>query len=424
MNNRPTCVDLFAGVGGLSLGFEQAGFDVVCAVENDPVHSAAHKYNFPDTPVICAGVEDVTPEQIRAVAGLGDKKIDVVVGGSPCQGFSMIGKRSLDDPRNSLVLHFMRLVAGLDADYFVLENVKGLTIGQHKSFLDEIVEGFTERGYEISLPWKVLNAASYGVPQSRERLFIVGAKNGLKLPEYPEALFNGARLKNPVPDLPAGPTVMDALGDLPDAEDFEELTKSDAVKTDLGNPSEYAAVLRGLTPDETDFSHPRIWDPSYLTSSARTQHEPPIRQRFAETACGKTEPISRFLRLRPDGLCNTLRAGTGKKNGAHTAARPIHPLYARCITVREMARLHSYPDWFRFNHTKWSGAREVGNSVPPLLARAVGRSVLKAMGINPSKPNRRMALGPESLLKVDETAAIKLIESFTDRNLVKNVDTA
>jgi len=417
--SRPVCVDLFAGAGGMSLGFEQAGFDVACAVEIDPVHCAVHKYNFPSSAVICADVEELTAEEIRSRGGIGKRKVTAVVGGSPCQGFSMIGKRSLDDPRNALVGHFMRLVAELDADYFVLENVKGLTIGKHKTFLDEVVEGFRAADYEIQLPWKVLNAANFGVPQHRERLFLIGAKKGLRLPAYPDPVFNAPKARKPISGLPAGPTVADALGDLPDAGRFPELFGTDTVKAEYGKPSAYASVLRGLADDPEDFSAPRPIPAGVLSSSARAAHNETTVRRFSETEPGKVEPVSRFLRLDPEGVCNTLRAGTGRERGAFTAARPIHPFYPRCITVREMARLHSYPDWFRFNWTKWHGAREVGNSVPPLLARAVARSIMAASGRMPSKPSNMVTPGPEFLLRMDSTDALAYFDGNQSFN---NVD--
>lgn len=408
--SRPVCVDLFAGVGGLSLGFEQAGFDVACAVEIDPVHSCAHRFNFPHTPVICESVTDLTGAEIRRRAGLEGRKVDVVVGGPPCQGFSMIGKRALEDDRNALVGHFMRIVCELDASYFVMENVKGLTIGQHRQFLDEVVAAFAAAGYDVALPWKVLNAAWYGVPQNRERLFLVGAKRGLPLPTYPAPVTNPAKKRLVVEGLPSGTTVAMAIGDLPDADGFDELVDSDRVVASLSEPSTYAATLRGILPDPADFSQARDWDPSLLTASTRTIHESYVVERFANTAPGTVEPVSRFLKLDPDGVCNTLRAGTDEKRGAFTAARPIHPFLPRVVTVREMARLHGYPDWFRFNWTKWHGAREIGNSVPPPLGRAVAASLAAAMGATPRRPDGLMKLGDESLLLVDKTTARAMLE--------------
>ena len=155
---RPFGVDLFAGAGGMSLGFEQAGFDVAAAVEYDPVHSAVHEFNFPDCATICRSVADIDAAHIRRVSRIGDAPVDVVFGGAPCQGFSMIGKRALDDPRNSLVHHFVRLVVDLRANHFVFENVRGLTIGEHKRFLEEIIDEFRRNGYNVLGDYRVLNS--------------------------------------------------------------------------------------------------------------------------------------------------------------------------------------------------------------------------------------------------------------------------
>lgn len=182
---RPVGIDLFAGAGGLSLGFEQAGFDVAAAVEIDPVHCAVHEFNFPNCAVVCADASKVSGDLIRDAAGLEHTPIDVVFGGAPCQGFSLIGHRALDDPRNRLLAEFVRLTVELDARYFVFENVKGLTIGNHRRLLDELIESFHEADYEVLTPYKVLNAADFCVPQDRRRLFLMGAKKGLPLPVYP-----------------------------------------------------------------------------------------------------------------------------------------------------------------------------------------------------------------------------------------------
>ena len=120
--NRPIGIDLFAGAGGMSLGFEQAGFDIAAAVEIDPIHCATHEYNFPHTTTICASVIDLTGSEIRRRAGLCSQEIDVVFGGAPCQGFSLMGKRVFDDPRNQLVFHYVRLVKELNPKYCVFEN--------------------------------------------------------------------------------------------------------------------------------------------------------------------------------------------------------------------------------------------------------------------------------------------------------------
>jgi DNA (cytosine-5)-methyltransferase 1 len=396
--SRPIGIDLFAGAGGLSLGFEQAGFDVVAAVEIDPVHAAVHEFNFPACAVIPHSVTDLTGEKIRKAAGIGSQQVDVVFGGAPCQGFSLIGQRALDDPRNSLVKDFVRIVRELDAHYFVFENVKGLTVGRHRKFLDEIIEEFGQAGYEVVKSWKVLNAYEYGVPQDRQRLFLLGAKKGLKLPEYPTPITSKPGTAG---RLPSAPTCSQALGDLPDAERYKQLNHTDEVKAKKSaRASEYAKLMRCDTPEGWAYGYKRKWDPDLLTSSMRSEHTEISRRRFSATEPGEVEPISRFFKLPPDGVSNTLRAGTDSARGAFTSPRPIHYKWDRCVTVREMARLHGFPDWFRLNETKWHGARQIGNAVPPPLARAVASQVMKAMGMKPKRPTKEAPLGDTALLRM------------------------
>lgn len=408
---RPIGIDLFAGAGGLSLGFEQAGFDVLAAVEIDPVHCAVHEYNFPHCTTICRSVTEITGEEIKTQSKIGDRPIDVVFGGPPCQGFSLIGKRLLDDPRNTLVFHFIRLIRELQPKYFVMENVKGMAIGSHKQFICEAIEKFNDSGYKVVAPYQVLNAAHYGIPQNRERLFLIGVRQDLPLPEYPTPIFKPAGSRKKIASLyaqlPNCPTVWDALQDLPEADKYPELNHRDWVKAEFGKPSAYARSLRGLSTLEDNYSYRRNYDPHLLTSSLRTQHTSESIQRFKNTQPGKTEPISRFLKLDPNGICNTLRAGTASNRGAHTSPRPIHPKSPRCITVREAARLHSYPDWFRFHVTKWHGFRQVGNSVPPLLGQAVAAEIIKVLGINPTVPTERFQLEGQELLSMTMAEAAK-----------------
>lgn len=401
---RPVAVDLFAGAGGMSLGFEQAGFDVRAAIEIDPIHSCVHHFNFPRCAVIPRSVRELGGQEIRRIAGISGK-VHVVCGGAPCQGFSMIGKRVLDDPRNSLVRDYVRIVSELEADYFVFENVKGLTVGDHRKFLEELIGEFEACGYNVRLPWQVLNAVAFGVPQDRKRLFLLGARRGRKLPAYPACLTTSAG-GAPELGLPCGPSCMEALGDLPDAAIFQALLSADEVRTSAwGKPSGYARELRCLEPSSWHFGHPRLWEPELLTSSARSEHTDISRTRFAATRSGEVEPISRFFKLPPAGVSNTLRAGTDAARGAFTSPRPIHYKYPRCVTVREMARLHGFPDWFRFHVTKWHGARQIGNSVPPPLARAVAGSIIRAMGITPGEIVTPLPLGDPALLRMEMSQA-------------------
>ncbi len=392
---RPIGIDLFAGAGGLSLGFERAGFDVAAAVEIDPIHCATHAFNFPHCKTVCRDVRHIAGSDILCLADIdASAEIAVVFGGAPCQGFSLIGKRALDDPRNALVHHFVRLVLELRPAYFVFENVKGLTVGRQRQVLDEMIAALAG-DYDVLLPYRVLNAVDYGVPQNRRRLFLIGAKRGYPLPDYPSPRARRV-------------TVREAIGDLPDADEVFELIGRDWAEASYGQPSDYARKMRGLSDDPEDFGYRRNFDSSIMTSSLRTAHTEKSRRRFAETQCGKVEPISRFLKLDPEGQCNTLRAGTASDRGAFTSPRPIHPHAHRVVTNREAARLHSYPDWFRFHVTKWHGFRQIGNSVPPLLGQAIAGEIIRALGVIPTLPQQTLALDDPKLLSLTMAEAAKL----------------
>jgi DNA (cytosine-5)-methyltransferase 1 len=406
---RPIAVDLFAGAGGMTLGFEQAGFDVLASIEIDPIHCATHEFNFPSCSVLCKSVVDITGKEIRNRSEIGDREIDAVICGSPCQGFSLIGKRAFDDPRNSLVFHFHRLVLELQPKFFVMENVRGITVGEHKQILTTLIEEFKIHGYQVEENYQVLNAAYYGVPQSRDRLFLIGAREDIELPKYPQpitkqALPNNSTSKN-LSVLPNGPTVWDAIGDLPEVEKYSELLERDWVIAEYDKPSNYALTLRRISTLADDYSYEREFDSRILSSSFRTKHSIETIKRFAATTQGEREPISRFHKLHLAGVCNTLRAGTDMHKGSFTSPRPIHPFTPRCITVREAARLHSYPDWFRFHVTKWHGFRQVGNSVPPLLAKAVAAEIIRSLNISPCKPSFRYELGVQKLLQLNMSQA-------------------
>ncbi len=430
--SRPVAVDLFAGAGGLSLGLEQAGFDVAAAVEYDPVHAATHEYNFPQTEVICADVSaPLSPARVTSAVRSGlarhgrpswNGEIDLLAGGPPCQGFSLIGKRLIDDSRNQLVFHFFRLVAELRPKYFVMENVPGMTRGGHAGILDALIAEFEDAGYRFppDRTYKILNAADFGAPQDRKRLFLIGTRDDQAVTATPpEPIVRpvpkrvGMKTRPVLDDsLPPGPTVADAIADLPNPTDFEELIDSDVIRLSgkkqgvaERGASKYARVLRGIEDDSHDFSYPRSFDVRQLGGCIRTNHTEKSIRRFSETEPGTTEPISRFYRLDPSGLCNTLRAGSGSERGAFTSPRPLHPIFPRVLSNREAARLHSFPDWFRPHSTKWHGFRQIGNAVVPLVGRAVGAQIMAALGEDPVKPTRSYELGSASLLDLTMSEA-------------------
>jgi DNA (cytosine-5)-methyltransferase 1 len=434
MRQRPLAIDLFAGAGGLSLGLEQAGFDVVVAVEYDPVHSAVHAFNFPRTATVCTDLAQLSINDIALAAakGLalhgrranGPIEIDLVAGGPPCQGFSNIGKHMLGDSRNDLVFEFLRVVLGIRPKYFLMENVPGMAVSGHKSaVLTQLVDAFRKADYKVADPIPVLNAADFGVPQDRARLVLVGARNDVALPEYPIPTVKPRRLRKRIHEpserlwvtLPDGPSVWDAIGDIPDAEGFAELLEADDVELTLplyggqiAAASPYAARLMGVIDDPDDLSHPRVRAPLRLTNAMRTNHEPTSVSRFEATAPGAQEPVSTLRRLNLDGLSPTIRAGTGYERGSFTSPRPIHPTRPRVLTVREAARIQSFPDWFRFHRTKWHGFRQVGNAVPPLLGRHLGRAIATVLGAQIVRPTEVWTLGEESLLALNMTSAARL----------------
>lgn len=384
---RPVAIDLYAGAGGLSLGMEQAGFDVLVAAELDPIHSLTHRFNMPFTEVLCG---DLSAEPVQAVAevlldlartsaartgGGAWDGIDAIVGGPPCQGFSVGGVRDSRDERNNQLLRFVDLVVELQPKVFLLENVAGLLEPRFASLRKEALRRLTvDGGFEVGGFDEAVSAVAFGVPQRRRRLLVMGSRVG-SAPALVADVAN-ARI-----------TVGDALQGLPDLRSYSKLLVTDEVELRIDDlqrlrsaPSVYARTLAGQVLDPRDLSFPRVYDDLILTNSLRTVHRAKTVQRFRATPKGAVEKVSRLYRLDPDTQARTLRAGTGNDRGSHTSPRPIHPEKARVITVREAARLHGYPDWFRFHGTNWHGHRQVGNSVPPPVAAAAGRSLIDAIG--------------------------------------------
>ncbi|MEX0630039.1 MAG: DNA cytosine methyltransferase [Chloroflexota bacterium] len=407
-SRRLTAIDLFSGAGGFSLGFEQAGFDVMAALDHDPVHLATYAYNFPQTELICADVQGVSAERVLEAARrsweragnreVWDGALDVLFGGPSCQGFSVIGRRDTSDPRNDLVFEFARLVRELKPRYFVLENVPGLLSPGYAGVMQHLLNRLRRAGYSVPPP-RVLNAQDHGVPQMRRRVFIIGWRTGQQPLAWPDPMVTRR-------------VARDALSDLPDLDRYPALYREDATTLSaddvslLGNEAtDFGRLMRSTTREEGDLSTSREWDRYRWTCSGLTRHSPAVVERFANLACGSQDSVGRLQRLSPDQPAPTLRAGTGRDHGSFTSARPIHYAHPRVITVREAARLHSFPDWFRFHSTKWHGFRQVGNSVPPLLARAVAEQIIRASNADPARWPNSLRLGEERLLSLSLTEA-------------------
>jgi DNA (cytosine-5)-methyltransferase 1 len=377
-NHRPLAIDLFAGCGGMSLGIEAAGFDIVASVEIDPIHCLIHHFNFPYSITICQDISKVDSkdilEKIKAKGFY--QNIDLITGGPPCQGFSLMGKRQLDDPRNHLVFEYLRIIKEIKPKYFLFENVPGIGKGKHRKFLEELIDLFWQNGYDIVQPFLILDAANFGAPQSRKRLILIGYRQDVPKPKYPESNYGNS------PHNPACQpltTVKDVLADLGDIPVFTDIDRG--INTYKLNYQGFRANYALSSENRFRLCHRRQTN-GKIWGHIGSKHQPQSIKRFQETLPGKVEKISRFFKLSTDGLSNTLRAGTTSNKGAFTAPRPIHYQHPRCITVREAARLHGFPDWFQFHRTIWHGFREIGNAVVPFLAQSLGEEIIKCLEID------------------------------------------
>lgn len=368
----PTIIDLFCGCGGFSLGAKLAGFEALVAVDIDPDIQSSYKKNFPLTRTLQGNVADITLSDWREI--IGNRRPDGVIGGPPCQGFSRIGKRQKDDPRNNLVFHYFRHVKELNPKFFIMENVEGILDEDGIEILEAGMAQVSDL-YTILGPF-VVNAADYGAPTNRYRVLVIGYKS-----DEMKTLSLGDFLKVQVSKYT---TVKEAISDLPRPQaprkgneyHWGEYSVLPGMKI-----SDYAKKMRRV---------PRIeglgWKESIqklrvgqVSGLAETKHTENVARRYASTSPGKADPVSKSYRLTWSGLSPTLRAGTGSDKGSFQAVRPLHPEFGRVITVREAARLQGFPDWYVFHPTKWHSFRMIGNSVSPLVSLAVLSVIVKAM---------------------------------------------
>ncbi len=310
---RMRYVSLFSGGGGLDLGFERAGFEPAVCLDNDPVACETLRHNRPGWNVVCADIREFDATKYAGA--------ELVVGGPPCQGFSTAGKGNPDDPRNFLWKEYFRVVNEVQPQAVVLENVSALSHKHNGDHLTGIMRALEEQGFNFSLG--VLNAAEFGVPQSRRRLIVVGVRDGLaKLPTPKPA----QRLRN----------VNDAILDL------------------------------ASMPDTPSFNH------------VANMHADHVVKRWSLLEPGQTDPNYRRGRLDGNRPSVTIRAGGGygpKGNHLGGFHPPIHPTLPRQLTVREAARLQTFPDSWFFCGPKTIQGRQVGNAVPVELAAAIADTV-------------------------------------------------
>lgn len=393
---RGRAVDLYCGWGGLALGMEQAGFDISVSIDDKPDNTATHHRNFGYGSTLTLDLSvDRTREIRRSLEGreadimVMGEGVDAVIGGPPCQGISQAGLRLADDPRNRLMVSFVDQLAELGARYGVMEQVPTLLAQRNRPLLDELREHLRQRGYEMVDP-RTLRATDFGVPQRRERVFLLIHRGDQKAPAYPDATHG---IDDDLMLLPT-PTVADAFEGLPDADDYDELWDRHWTMVDAPAPTgRYAQQMRGLANDETDLSYRRMWNPSMLTCSRRTLHSQDSVRRFRATRPGGSEPVSRRHRLDAAGTALTLRAGSDAQRGSFTSVVPIHPKGTRVVTVREAARLHGIGDMIEMAPVKITAYRQIGNSVIPAMGRAVGAQIMKAAGLAPAHPTETLDSG-------------------------------
>lgn len=346
---RPKVIDLFAGVGGLSLGFEKCGFDVILANEYDPSIAAAYEMNHKGTKMI---VGDITALDLQKTFGSYEGKVDVVIGGPPCQGFSQKGQRkTIHDERNFLFKYYVRVVGLVKPRYFVMENVPNLLTAEGGYFRKEIEELFNSMGYQLKMG--VLNASDYGVPQNRRRAVIIGKRNG-DAPALPEP--HNATV-----------TIWDAISDLAYLNSGEG---SEEQEYHFEPQSEYQKKLR----NGSNVLYNHVATKHSKLALERLAMIPPNagREVLPKEHLTKSIYSGTWTRMRKDEISVTITT----RFDTPSSGKFTHPFLNRAITVREAARIQSFPDSFKFTGNKGSQMKQVGNAVPPLLAEAIASVIL------------------------------------------------
>jgi DNA (cytosine-5)-methyltransferase 1 len=363
-------VDLFAGVGGLSLGAARAGFNVVAAVDLDERANAQHAKNFPRTKHLSEDVAVLSGEKLLRTISVTQSDLYGVIGGPPCQGFSEIGLRGAEDPRNDLFLHFFRLVGSLRPVFYLAENVPGVTHERNRSVRERAL-AMVPKDY-VALPPMLIKASDFGAPTSRARVFFFG---------YDPARINRLTQEDFRPRHPDDVRVARALAGLPAIRaTWQSETQSwrSVARLPTGSYEERTSSMipEGVGDREALQAYTQR---AKVSGFLGTVHEAATKKRFAALRPGAVDSVSKSVRLRMDGYCPTLRAGTGPERGSYQAIRPIHPSSPRVIAPREAARLQGFPDWFQFHPTKWHAFRQIGNSVSPIVAEALLLAVRKAV---------------------------------------------
>lgn len=342
-------IDLFCGAGGLSKGFMDAGYDIFVGCDNDQDALNTFKLNHKGAIALNADLsKQETIDEIRNLTG--NKPIDVVIAGPPCQGFSLTGPRNFDDPRNKLYLAVIALVKQYKPEGFIIENVPGMATMYKGQVKDEVLRRFRDMGYNVEA--KILCAADYGVPQMRKRLIFMGVRDDVGEPVFPE----------PILDKEHYVTCREAIDDLPSREGDYKGQENDTY--DKPPHTEYQKKMRGAC--------------EVLHNHVATRHKDFVKEVIAQVPEGgnyKDLPpgvgTSRNFHMawtRLNGNAPARTVDTGHRNIFHYELN-------RVPTVRENARIQSFPDDFVFTGSRTHQARQVGNAVPPLLGYYLGKSL-------------------------------------------------
>lgn len=378
-----TAIDLFCGAGGLSEGFRQAGFRILAGNDADAIASSTFTATHSGVEFLPGPIEHISPRDLLDASGLRVGELDCLVGGPPCQAFSVYNhQRGMHDKRSTLFREYLRIVAGVMPKWVVMENVTGIMSAGDGLAVTAICTSLDSLGYN-NIDFQILRAEEYGVPQQRRRIFFIGNRLGLPI-RWPEP-SHGPGLKRFV-------TVWDAIGDLP------RLQNGEAPKGPLGYrskpKSEYQAYLRGNSIEVTNHAAPRL-APINLRRMKHIKEGGSWRDiPFELLPAGmkrarRCDHTKRYGRLRKDGLSSTILTKCDLHWGAF-----IHPEQDRALTVREGARLQSFPDSFWFAGSRTQQYVQVGNAVPPLLARQVGLAIVEAGFEEP--PRRMFGARPSS----------------------------
>ena len=384
VNNAFTMLDLFAGAGGLSEGLSEAGFHSLFASEIVPVYAATYKLNHPGAKVLTADIRTVDAKEILDILGLERGQLDLLAGGPPCQGFSINAPvRSLLDQRNHLFKEYLRFVDAFAPRAVLIENVPGLVSFEHGATLHAILDSLAQLGYGADV--RILGAAYYGVPQMRWRTFILGLR-GKNLPTcaFPEptyhapikpnftTTFDGQVLvKLPSPEVSAPfTTVKEAIGDLPPLSSGE---KGAEVKEYISAPlCDYQRRLRVGSTGVYNHEAPKLSKINlerlkYIKPGGNWTEIPDELLPKGMKRANKGDHTKRYGRVTADGLASTILTKCDPHWGAY-----FHYEQERSFTVREAARIQSFPDHYIFTGAMAEQYAQVGNAVPPLLAEAVG----------------------------------------------------